>query len=72
MNGAPILEQRNGDYIAVGIHTINNKTTNQRGGIILTRILFQLLYKWTVEIKGELVLSDKRLGVEGVKALLHH
>lgn len=72
MNGAPIVEYKNGDYIAVGIHTINNKVTNQKGGIILTRVLFQFLYRWTVEIKGELVLSDKRLGLEGIKALVDH
>lgn len=63
MNGGPIVENRNGDYVAVGIHTLNNPENNQRGGIILTRILFQHLYKWSVEVKGELNLAEKRLGL---------
>jgi V8-like Glu-specific endopeptidase len=70
MNGSPIVEDRNGDFVAVGIHTVNNQQNNQRGGIILTRPLFQHLYNWTIEIRGELSLAEKRLGLEGVKALL--
>lgn len=52
MNGGPIVENRNGKFFAVGIHTINNQQTDQRGGIILTRPLFQHLYKWTIEVRG--------------------